>query len=103
VAAPARRSQELSPADIIGLVVLASLMFWPRLIIVGYLIFGRQITNHAYDSWLVILGGFIFLPSTTAAYGAMWGIQSATPSGVEWLVVAFAFLIDLWTWAAFRR
>lgn len=102
VSSPARSTPDFSVLEVVGLVVIASLLFWPRLFIVGYLIFGRQIFNHAYDNWLVILAGFLILPWTTVAYGLMWGVQSASVSGVEWVVVGVAFLVDLYTWAAVR-
>lgn len=102
MATPAGRPQDFTVTDAIAWVVVGSLMFWPRLFIVGYAIFGRQIFNHAYDNWLVIIAGFIILPWTTVAYACMWGVQSASVSGLEWAVVGFAFLLDLYTWACAR-
>ena len=58
--------QDPPSADIIGLVVLASLMFWPRLIIVGYLLFELSvvgafafivINNYVRDVELPLIGG----------------------------------------------
>jgi hypothetical protein len=46
------------------------------------------------------------LPWTTLTYAFMWSISSDRVAGWEWIVVAFALLIDFvfWTWsrAAFK-
>ena len=43
------------------------------------------------------------LPWTTLAYATMWSISSDQVTGFEWIAVGVAFLIDVWTWSAFRR
>ncbi len=100
---PVRRSDDISVGRAVGWVLVGSLMFWPRLFIVGYAIFGRQIWDHAYDSWLVIIIGFFVLPWTTVCYAVMWGATSSSVNGWEWIVVAFGFLVDLFTWSRLRR
>ena len=51
--------------------------------------------------WLGL--GWLFLPWTTLMYAAMWSISSNEVSGWEWIVVAIAFLVDVYTWALARR
>jgi hypothetical protein len=75
--------------------------FWPRFFIVGFWIFGGQIGD-AFDGWIVPLLGFLLLPGTTLAYALMWGVSSNTVSGVEWLVVAAGFLLDISAIAALK-
>ena len=94
--------EELGIGGAMGLVILGSLMFWPRLFILGFAIFDRQIGD-AFSSWLIPVFGFFLLPWTTVGYAAMWSITSESVSGVEWAVVGFCFLLDVWAWAAFRR
>ena len=103
VTVSARRSDGLTPGRVVGWIILGSLMFWPRLFIVGYAIFARQIFDHAYDNWLVMILGFFLLPWTTVCYAVMWGATSSSVNGWEWIVVAFGFLLDLFIWSRFRR
>lgn len=80
-------------------------MFWPRLFIVGFWIFGSQLGD-AFSSWVIPALGFVLMPWTTVAYAFMWGISSDRVSGWEWIVVGFAVILDLLTWlsvAAVRR
>jgi hypothetical protein len=102
VASPTRRSQELTAGEVVGWIIIASLMFWPRLFLLGFWIFDRQI-GKAFDTGFVPVAGFFLLPWTTLTYAIMWGLQSDRVSGVEWAAVAFAFLVDLYTWAGVRR
>jgi hypothetical protein len=102
MASRAQRTEELGIADVVGLVLLGSLLFWPRLFMVGFWIFERQILD-AFSSWIFPVIGFLILPWTAVAYAAMWSISSDRVSGVEWVAVALALLIDIWTWSAFRR
>jgi hypothetical protein len=82
--------------------VLLGVAFWPRLWIIGFWIFGHQLGD-AFDSWIVPALGFLFLPWTTLLYAWMWAIGSDAVHGWEWLLVGFAFLIDVWFWVAGRR
>ena len=86
-----------------GLVVLGSLLFWPRLVLAGFAIFDSHLIRDAFDGWVVPAVGFFVLPWTTLAYAVMWSISSNVVSGWEWALVALSFLIDIWTWSAFRR
>ncbi|MEP6954161.1 MAG: hypothetical protein ABI950_08890 [Solirubrobacteraceae bacterium] len=66
----------------------------PRLALVTLWLFSN-ILSRAFDSWLLPLIGFFVLPWTTLAYGVMWDIGAHTVTGLEWLVVAGAFLADI--------
>jgi hypothetical protein len=102
MASRAQRGQEIGIADAVGLVLLGSLMFWPRLFMVGFWIFDRQIGD-AFGWWALPFIGFVVLPWTTVVYAAMWSITSESVTGIEWIPVGIAVLLDLWTWSAFRR
>jgi hypothetical protein len=78
--------------------ILLGLAFWPRLWIVGFWIFGRQLGD-AFSSWVIPAIGFVVLPWTTLIYAFMWGITSDGVSGWEWFAVGIAFLVDLLFWA----
>ena len=102
MASRSRRSQEIGITDAVGLVLLGSLMLVPRLFMLGFWIFDRQIGD-AFDHTVVPFIGFVVLPWTTVIYAAMWSITSESVTGVEWVAVAIGLLLDLWTWSAFRR
>ena len=82
--------------------VAGGLMFWPRLFIIGFAIFSRTIGD-AFSGTLIVIAGFLLLPWTTLMYATMWSISSNKVSGWEWIVVAIACLVDLYTWAIARR
>jgi hypothetical protein len=97
-----RSTEEVGIVEAVGLVILGALLFVPRLFILGFAIFDRQIGD-AFASWLIPFVGFFLLPWTTVSYAAMWSISSDRVSGgVEWAFVGFAFLLDVWAWSAFR-
>jgi len=81
-----------------GWFLFLSSMFWPRLGILAWWIFSNLL-GRAYDSAIVPIVGFFVLPWTTVTYAMMWGFSSDRVSGVEWVVVAFAFLLDILTYA----
>jgi|SRR3954449_8341482 hypothetical protein len=92
----------MSGARTMGWLLFVSSLFWPRLFILGFWIFGSQL-GRAFDSWVVPVIGFVVAPWTTVAYAFMWGVSSDKVAGIEWLVVAAAVLADLLTWAGGRR
>jgi hypothetical protein len=53
----------------------------------------------AFDSTLAPLLGFVFLPWTTLMYALLWGSHHSV-TGYEWFLVAFAFLLDMGSWAS---
>ncbi len=65
----------------------------PRLAIVLVVLFSDYIGT-AYDTWIVPLAGFFFLPMTTLAYA--WAIHAyGSVEGMALVVVLLALLIDL--------
>ena len=84
-----------------GWFLVLSSMFWPRLGILAWWIFSNLL-GRAYDSAIVPIIGFFVLPWTTVTYAMMWGFSSDRVSGIEWVVVAFAFLLDILTYAGGR-
>jgi hypothetical protein len=96
-----RSEEELGIVGAVGLVILGALLFVPRLFILGFAIFDREIGD-AFATWLIPFVGFFLLPWTTVSYAAMWSISSDRVSGVEWAFVGLAFLLDVWAWLAFR-
>jgi hypothetical protein len=73
----------------------------PRLALVVVWLFS-DILGRAYDSTIVPLLGFFLLPWTTLAYAVMWDAGSREVTGLEWFLVALAFLADLASYAGGR-
>jgi hypothetical protein len=82
--------------------VLLGVAFWPRLWIIGFWIFGRQL-GEAFSGWIVPALGFLVAPWTTLIYAWMWSIDSDGVHGWEWALVGAALLVDVLFWAAGRR
>jgi hypothetical protein len=82
------------------LVVLLALLS-PRLALFAIWIFS-DILSRAYDSWIVPLIGFFVLPWTTLAYAGMWSSGTNVVRGFEWFIVAFAFVVDVGSYASSR-
>jgi hypothetical protein len=101
VAKAGSHPERFTMARAIQLVVAVSLAFWPRLFILGFVIFSWKLGD-AFSSWIVWLSGFFLLPWTTITYAMMWAIQSDQVFGIEWVFVGLAFLLDLFTWSILR-
>ena len=71
----------------------------PRLALIVLWLFD-DILERAYDEWIIPVIGFFLLPWTTLAYAVMWSVSTNEVTGLEWLVVALAVLLDL---GAFHR
>ena len=99
----AAEDDELGVVGVVGLIILVSLVTWPRLVILAFAIIDTDLFSRAYDSWVVPVAGFFLLPWTTLAYASMWTISSDRVNGAEWVVVGIGFLLDVWAWSAFRR
>src|SRR3954468_792269 len=82
--------------------VLLGVAFWPRLWIIGFWIFGRQLGD-AFSSWVVPALGFLILPWTTLLYAWMWSIGSDGLRGWEWGPVAVCFVVAALFWVVGRR
>jgi hypothetical protein len=66
----------------------------PRLAVAFMWIFTDRVSQ-AFDSNIVPLLGIVFLPLTTFAYVLLWDPIEAGVTGLGWLAVIVAFLLDL--------
>ena len=98
----AARTDAISPFRAAEIVIVLTMFALPRIFILGFAIFSRQILIDAFSGWVVWVVGFFLLPWTTITYMMMWGISSDRVSGVEWVFVAGAFVLDLITWSTLR-
>lgn len=53
------------------------------------------LVNRAFGTFLIPLLGFVFLPFTTLVYSLAYSPAIGGPSGLGWLWVLLAFLVDL--------
>jgi hypothetical protein len=98
---PLKRRDEVGTGGIVLWFILANVAFWPRLWIVGFWIFSREIGD-AFSGWIVPALGFLILPWTTLLYAWMWAIGSDGVHGWEWILVAIGLFSDLFFWTAGR-
>ena len=87
-----------------GCLVVLLAFLSPRLAIFVLFLF-TDLLSRAFDSWILPFLGFFLLPWTTLAYAVLWD-SSEHVHGIEWLIVAIAFLADLapyWGREARRR
>jgi hypothetical protein len=96
-----RQAPEVGTGRVILWCVLAGMAFWPRLWILGFWIFDRQIGD-AFSNWIVPALGFVFFPWTTLLYAWMWSINSSGVHGWEWIFVVIGVASDLFFWIAGR-
>jgi len=94
--------REIGLGRIVVWVLLLATALIPRLWILGFWIFSREIGD-AFSSWVVPAIGFLILPWTTLFYAFMWSIDSDGVHGLEWAAVAVALLVDVLFWAVGRR
>jgi hypothetical protein len=66
----------------------------PRLALFAIFLFSNLLSR-AFDSWVLPLIGFFILPWATLAYAVMWDVGTHEVTGFEWVVVAFAALMDI--------
>jgi hypothetical protein len=66
----------------------------PRLALFFVWLFSDLLSD-AFDSWLLPLLGFFFLPWTTLVYALVWSYGRNEVAGFEWFFVILAFVIDL--------
>jgi hypothetical protein len=75
----------------------------PRLVLF-LLWISSSVLSRAFDSWVIPFLGFFLLPWTTLAYAAFWDWGPGHHvTGIEWLFVALAFLIDVSSYAGGQR
>jgi hypothetical protein len=90
-------------APVVLWAILLGVAFWPRLWIILFWIFDRQI-DEAYDGGFIVpFLGLMFMPWTTLMYAWMWSINSSTVAGWEWIFVAIGLASDLFFWIAGLR
>lgn len=75
---------------LLGCIALA----FPRLVIIGVVIFSDYI-GQAYQTTVWPLLGFFFLPLTTLAYAWAWHYGAGHVQGIGLAAVVIAVLIDL--------
>ena len=72
-------------------------LVFPRLALFFVWFFGGNYLTRAYDSFLLPLLGFFFLPLTTLTFA--FGVNSLSPPGhmspVGWLLTGLAVLVDI--------
>ena len=102
MAARTASSDGITPFRAAEIVIVLTMFALPRIFILGFAIFSRKLLDDAFPSALVWIAGFFLLPWTTITYAMMWGIYSDRVSGVEWVFVGLAFLLDLLTWSTLR-
>jgi hypothetical protein len=95
-------SQEITPFRAVEIVSSLALLTLPRIFILAFAIFSPKLLHDAFSSWIVWVAGLLLLPWTTITYAIMWGVYSDRVFGVEWVVVAGAFVLDLITWSTLR-
>ncbi len=66
----------------------------PRLALFFVLVFSDWV-GRAFDGWVAPVLGFFLLPWTTLAYIVMWNVGSRGVDGFDWLIVIFAFVVDV--------
>jgi hypothetical protein len=98
---PQATSRRREP-HVMGWFMLISSLFWPRVFILAFWIFGSTLSN-AFSSWAIPVLGFFVAPWTTVGYAFMWSITSDSVNGWEWIVVAVCALLDLVTWTGGAR
>ena len=72
-------------------------LVFPRLALFLVWLFGGNYLARAYDSWLLPLLGFFFLPATTLAFA--FGVNSLSSPGhmspLGWLLTGVGVLLDI--------
>jgi hypothetical protein len=100
----ARREPNTLVDHMWGWFFLVSSLFWPRICLLTFWIFGDHFLRDAFDGkWAIPIAGFFLMPWTTMVYALMWGFTSDGVFGFEWFFVGLAVLTDLATWAEGRR
>lgn len=80
-----------------GCIIVLVALFSARFALFLMWLFTNRLSD-AFDSTLAPVFGFFVLPWTTLMYALLWGSHH-TVGGFEWFLVAFAFLIDIASWA----
>jgi hypothetical protein len=81
-----------------GCLVAVFALISPRLALFVILVFSDWV-GQAFDGWVVPVIGFFLLPWTTLAYIVMYQVSPLGVDGFEWLIVIFAFAVDIMSYA----
>lgn len=74
----------------------------PRLALFVLLLFSDWV-ERAFDGWILPILGFFLLPWTTLGWVFMWNVGGRGVDGFEWLIVIFAFVVDLMSYKQARE
>ena len=96
------REPYVSDARIWGWFFFLSSLFWPRVVILTFWIFGSTI-GRAFDHSVVpVIGFFVHVDDDDVRLHVV-DLLRPRLSGWEWICVGVAVLFDLWTWAGGRE
>jgi hypothetical protein len=73
--------------------------FAPRLLLIFLWIARPNLMGQAFETFLLPLLGFIFLPFTTLMWVLLWTGSNGSISGFDWVWLGIAVLLDLGHWA----
>lgn len=69
--------------------------FAPRLLLVFMWIARPNLMGQAFDTFIIPLLGFIFLPFTTLMWVLLWAGSGGSVTGFDWVWIGIAVLLDL--------
>lgn len=79
-----------------GCLILIVAAVSPRLALFLTWVFTSRIPAAFDHNWVVAILGFLFLPWTTLAWAAVW-MDGTGITGLGWLLITFAFVVDMST------
>ena len=69
--------------------------FAPRLLLIFLWIARPNVMGQAFETFLIPLLGFIFLPFTTLMWVLLWASSGGNVTGLDWVWIGIAVLLDL--------
>lgn len=69
--------------------------FAPRLLLIFLWIARPNLMGQAFETFLLPLLGFIFLPFTTLMWVLLWASSGGNVTGFDWVWIGIAVLLDL--------
>lgn len=73
--------------------------FAPRLLLVFLWIARPNLLGQAFETFLIPLLGFVFLPFTTLMWVLLWAGSGGDVTGFDWVWIGIAVFLDLGHWA----
>lgn len=73
--------------------------FAPRLLLIFLWIARPNLMGQAFETFLIPLLGFIFLPFTTLMWVLLWAGSGGDVTGFDWVWIGIAVFLDLGHWA----